>query len=192
MNKILVSKIKQVLKTNHFLHKKDVFVRHVNQFTVSIELVKSPWSNQNYSQFWFDFAIYGKLIPVESISSVSDLSLSNTCMLKQNLSYARNVDFQMYQLEGVTRLDDLIEEIEMHIIAAIAFCEKFKTIYELIEFLEQENRRLGYNAYSFMIAITLAQIGDKETSKKFFWESMDNNIAVENWANYFGIDLKKE
>ena len=105
------------------------------------------------------------------------------------MGYVLDDENQFYEINPMINVDQFISNVNNHIQRFINFCYQFNSLWDIIDFLEQENRRLGRYTHSFMIAITLAQLGYKEKSKKFFVESEGDITAIRNWAKYYDIEM---
>ena len=180
---------KNLLIEHGFAKHKSLHVKAINDFSVTIQLVKSPWNSKYAFQFWFEFVIYAIVLPKNIKPSEENLLKTNTCIIKKKMGYVLDDENQFYEINPMINVDQFISNVNNHIQRFINFCYQFNSLWDIIDFLEQENRRLGRNLHSFMIAITLAQLGYKEKSKKFFVESEGDITAIRNWAKYYDIEM---
>lgn len=185
-SKAITQLIKDVLREEGFVSSKQMFARVINGMTVTLQMQKSHSSTKTNLEFWLELAIYG----TESKKPrEEELLKSNTCLLRKRIGYLRGNDALVYEVDADTNLNALREEVRAHVQQLVAFVTQFATVLDLVDHLERENVRLGRNAHSFSVAITLAQLGHVERAKKFFLESEGDKAAIASWAKRWGIDL---
>lgn len=185
-SKAIIQLIKDVLREEGFASSKQMFARAINGMTVTLQMQKSPSSTRTNLQFWLDLAIYG----TESRKPrEEELLKSNTCLLRKRIGYLRGNDALVYEVDADTNVNALRAELRAHVQQVVAFVAQFATVLDFVDHLERENVRLGRNAHSFLVAITLAQLGHLERAKKFFLESEGDKAAITSWAKRWGIDL---
>lgn len=171
-----------------YIKSKNHYLKKINDLTISVKLITSPFSSKFLFQFWFEFAVYAAQI--KNLNNITDDELlkTNTNILRANTGFIINEERVVFTLNDIDKTI-LVDDVMNHLRTFDAYFKKFETLFDFVDFLDEKNKLLGRNKYSFMMAVTLGALGYKEKSKKFFLQSEGDVAAIKNWAKHVGIEL---
>lgn len=171
-----------------FIKSKNHYLKKINDLTISVQVITSPFSSKFLFQFWFEFSVYGA--PLQGLENITDDELlkTNTSLLRASTGFIENKEMMVFTLNDIDK-NILLNDVVNHLKKFETYFLQFKSFFDFIDFLATQNKLMGRNKHSFMIAVTLGALGYKEQSKKFFLESEGDLAAIKNWAKYVGIEL---
>jgi len=187
------NEVADMLKKEGFSRRGNSLIKESSTLVFEITLEKYRWNTPGSTQFWILLKIYlGKEdAPRFTLTKwLQDYSL----VFSKRLGYLWGAEDYKYTYNSFYDLDALKIQIKNDFDKYLfPFLNTVNTQAGLIEYLDSENQKLGYNFFSFTLAIGLArmgQTGQTETAEKYFKESAGDKAFIKKTALTYGIDLK--
>lgn len=111
-------------------------------------------------------------------------------VFQKNSGYFWGEETYLYEAPQLMPDETFFGKFDIHFTRYIfPFLKRCTSIDDVIAVLEGENRKLGRNFFSLMLAIALARLGRKAESRKHFLEALGDQELIWQIAAVHGINL---
>jgi hypothetical protein len=190
LKEIIKEQIEPLFLKNSFSRNGDLFFKAEEGMVKVIDLEFFRFNTQNAFFYWLNFHMYCGDFQFEKKVTKKLLLTKGTPVFSERLGWLWNDEKHMYQINSITNQLELGVKMKQDLNQWLfPFFEKIKSMDDTIQFLLEQNKKLGVNQYSYILAIVLAKAGKKVESKKMLLESMVSQEIIEKTARFYGIEL---
>lgn len=190
LNTFFRTEVADMLKTEGFIHRGNSFLKETPPLVFELTLEKHRWNIGESIQFWIALKIYMSKedAPRFTLNNwISNFSL----IFAKRIGYLWGEEHYMYSFPADNYTKALNTQVQKNFDQYLfPLLHRISTLNDLMNYLDLENQKLGFNFFSFTLAIGLARIGKLEMAKKYFQQSIGDKMLIKKTAANFNIKLE--